>query len=128
MITSNVYTLFNEAKKQKGIAYAPYSNFHVGAALTTKDGKMFSGCNVENRSSGMTICAERNAIFHMISSGYKNPLMMVLTSDIEDQVTYPCGACLQVLSEFNKEMTIVCTDATGKLFEIFKVNELLNKC
>lgn len=80
-------------------AYAPYSKFHVGSALETEDGAVFSGCNVENASYGLTICGERNAIFQMIAAGQKQIRQIAIVAD-GDVVPYPCGACRQVINEF----------------------------
>ena len=80
-------------------AYAPYSNFHVGAALLTADGEIVVGCNVENASYGLTICAERNAIFNAVARGL-GPITAVAIVADGDDLPFPCGACRQVLSEF----------------------------
>ena len=128
LLPKNYSLLFRKAQAQKSKAYAPYSNFHVGAALSTVEGNIFSGCNVENRSFGLTNCAERTAIFNMISGGDRTPQTIVITSDTVGSVTYPCGACLQVLTEFNKNMTVVCTDSTGTLREVYTAVELFPKC
>jgi len=92
--------LFEEAKKASEMAYAPYSKFRVGAALLCKDGSIVTGCNVENRSFGLTICAERNAIASAITKGkIKFDAVAISTPDSVEPVG-PCGACRQVLSEF----------------------------
>lgn len=80
-------------------AYAPYSKFHVGAALLTHDGEIITGCNVENASYGLTICAERNAIFAAVARNIKNFRAIAVVAD-GDAIPFPCGACRQVLSEF----------------------------
>lgn len=80
-------------------AYAPYSNFHVGAALLGRDGQIITGCNVENASYGLTICAERNAIFAAVASNIREFKAVAVVADGE-VMPYPCGACRQVLSEF----------------------------
>lgn len=92
--------LFTEAEKAALHSYSPYSHFRVGAALLTEDGRIFTGTNVENRSFGLTICAERSAIVSAVSSGVKRFLALAIsTPDSEDPVG-PCGACRQVISEF----------------------------
>lgn len=80
-------------------AYAPYSKFHVGAALQLDNGEIISGCNVENASYGLTICAERNAIFHAVATNQRSFRAIAIVADGE-QLPYPCGACRQVISEF----------------------------
>jgi len=92
--------LLAEARKAADMAYVPYSKFHVGAALLCKDGSIVVGCNVENRSYGLTICAERNAIAAAITKGKITfDAVAIYTPDSVEPVG-PCGACRQVLSEF----------------------------
>ena len=81
-------------------AYAPYSNFKVGAALLATDGRIFTGCNVENLSYGLTICAERVAIGSALAAGVRNFLAVAVVADTSVPIS-PCGACRQVLSEFS---------------------------
>ncbi len=92
-------------------AYAPYSGFAVGAALATADGGIYIGCNVENASYGLTVCAERNAVAHAVVSGARDFVAIVVAT--ENGVT-PCGACRQVLAEFNPQMTVILVDAAGQ--------------
>lgn len=99
-----------DAQKQ---AYAPYSNYHVGAVAVTKRGESFSGCNVENASYGLTNCAERTAVFNAVSCGEREIETMILVS--KDGQAMPCGACRQVLNEFNPKMNIICLDDTGNV-------------
>ncbi|MGG7176516.1 cytidine deaminase [Clostridium paraputrificum] len=80
-------------------AYCPYSNFKVGAAALFEDGKIYTGCNIENASYGATNCAERTAIFNGVSQGNKSLKALALIGDINN-FTYPCGICRQVISEF----------------------------
>jgi len=92
--------LFEKARKAADFAYAKYSKFRVGAALLADDGTVFTGCNVENRSYGLTICAERTAVVKAVSSGFRSfKALAICTPDSEIPVG-PCGACRQVLSEF----------------------------
>lgn len=101
-----VEKLLEAAQKVKENAYAPYSHFHVGAALLTENGKIYSGCNVENTSYGLTICAERNAIFRMISDGERRIAEILVIGDTEEFLP-PCGACRQVMIEFSTNDTVV---------------------
>ena len=88
-------------------AYIPYSHFPVGAALECEDGTVFTGCNVENSSFGMTICAERTAAVKAISEGYTRFRRIVIAGNSED-FCYPCGACRQFLYEFSPDMEVLC--------------------
>ncbi|HCX74024.1 MAG TPA: cytidine deaminase [Candidatus Cloacimonas sp.] len=97
--------LIEQAKKASLNAYAPYSGFKVGAALLTKSGKIFTGCNVENSSYGLTNCAERTAIFKAVSEGEKEFEHLVIYVDSPKLFT-PCGACRQVISEFSQELPV----------------------
>jgi len=92
--------LLTEAKKAAEMAYAPYSQFRVGAALLCKDGSIFTGCNVENRSFGLTICAERNAIASAVTKGRITFEAVAISTPDSVEPVGPCGACRQVLSEF----------------------------
>ena len=94
-------------------AYVPYSEFPVGAALYTKNGEIFSGCNIENASFGLTNCAERTAIFKAISEGKKDFEYLVVTGNTEGPIS-PCGACRQVLAEFcDSKMPVLLTNQQG---------------
>lgn len=103
-------------------AYRPYSNFSVGAAVLTRDGEVFSGCNVENASYGLTICAERNAIFSTITQRGSVDIVAVYIVSDPDVPAAPCGACLQVVAEFGPQAQIsFVTDAgrtTTPLYEL----------
>ena len=102
-------------------AYAPYSRFLVGAALRAADGTIFAGCNVENASYGLTICAERNAIAQAVAAGMRDFTAVAVVS--ENGVT-PCGACRQVLVEFGPEMMVIVVDIRGRR-RIYTLAELL---
>ena len=112
--------LVQEAKAVRERAYAPYSRYAVGAAIATKRGSVFVGCNVENASYGATICAERGAIMQMVAAGERDPIACaVVTSD--DEPASPCGICRQVLAEFAADMPVVLValgsrqDETGRV-------------
>lgn len=160
--------LIEIAKKARENAYAPYSNFKVGAALLTKSGNVYKGCNIENASYGLTVCAERVAISNAISSGEKEFMKMAIVGgfaeeyiekvgeeveknigekdmyktkknekekikeiakrdiqEIED-VLIPCGACMQVMSEFNPNLQLILSDSKGKII-IKNLKELFPK-
>lgn len=91
-------TLVHKAVAAMRKAHAPYSKFRVGAALLASNGKVFTGCNVENASYGLTICAERNAVFAAVAAGVKSFVAIAVVA--ERQAPAPCGACRQVLAEF----------------------------
>ncbi len=110
--TSKLARIASEVRKQ---AYAPYSKFQVGAALESDEGKIFGGCNVENISYGLTICAERNAVFSAIASGVRSFRRIVIVADSKEPVT-PCGACRQVLSEFSEDMEVISINLQGHEF------------
>ena len=98
-LVMNLDALLEAAWEAKEHAYAPYSNFSVGAALLAADGRIFSGCNVENLSYGLTNCAERVAIGAAVAAGVREFLAVVVVADTGVPVS-PCGACRQVLAEF----------------------------
>jgi cytidine deaminase len=119
----DINELINKAKNAREHSYSPYSRFKVGAALKTKNGMVFTGCNIENSSYGLSICAEREAIFKAISAGERDFDTIAIVTD-SDKFTTPCGACRQVMWEFSKDMTIVVANLKGKKKE-FKIKELL---
>lgn len=109
-------------------AHAPYSKFQVGAALLTDQGEIITGCNVENASYGLTICAERNAIFHAVATGRRKFTAVAVVASGE-QMPFPCGACRQVLAEFCGPQTTVLIAPRAKLgaFDQSTLGELLPK-
>lgn len=116
-------TLIAQAEKAKEGAYVPYSHFHVGAALHCRDGRVYTGANVENASYGVTCCAERVALFKAVTDGAREFDAIAVTSDAEGP-TYPCGICRQALVEFSRDMDVICTGTRGER-DVKKINELL---
>lgn len=115
--------LMSEAERARKTAWAPYSNFYVGAALLTRSGRVFRGCNVENASYGLTICAERNAVFQAVSAGETEFVAMAVAGP-PGRGTPPCGACRQVLNEFGPHLPIIFRGA-GKRLRMLRVDQLL---
>jgi cytidine deaminase len=111
--------LANEARRR---AYTPYSNYQVGAALRTRSGRIFTGCNVENAAYPTSMCAERVAIFKAISEGEKEfDVIAVVTSNGGS----PCGSCRQVMAEFGLDTLVLIGDGEGRLLHESTLNELL---
>jgi cytidine deaminase len=120
----NIEKLIEESKKAREKAYVPYSNFQVGAALLTTDGKVYHGCNIENAAYSMCNCAERTALFKAYSEGDRDFKMLAVVADT-DRPCSPCGACRQVISELcPRDMKVVLTNLKGDILEI-TVAELL---
>jgi len=115
--------LIKKVKEAIKYAYAPYSKIQVGAALYCKDGKIYTGTNIENSSFPLTICAERVALFKALSEGTTKFPLLLLYSPQYDFIT-PCGACLQVLSEFAPEL-IIATMNQNEEFKFFPIRALL---
>ena len=115
--------LFERAREAQKRAYVPYSKFKVGACLLSSDGRVFDGCNIENASYGVTICAERCAICNAVNQGATRFIAVAVVGG--SAFAWPCGACRQVLNEFSDDMRVICgSDATGEL-RIAKLSELL---
>ncbi|MGL5096849.1 MAG: cytidine deaminase [Planctomycetia bacterium] len=107
--------MIRRAKAAAANAYSPYSKFRVGAAILTDDGRIYAGCNVENASYGLTICAERNAVFQMAAEGRRG-IRAVVVYTPTPKPTAPCGACRQVVNEFGPDALVVSTcDGPGVL-------------
>nr|XP_020828822.1 cytidine deaminase [Phascolarctos cinereus] len=121
---AQIEQLIRKSQEAKEFAYCPYSNFPVGAALLTLDGKIFSGCNVENASYPVGTCAERTAIHKAISEGYKEFRAIAVTTNVKDDFVAPCGACRQVMREFGKHWYVYLTKADGT-YQVKMVHELL---
>jgi len=115
--------LIEEATAARVRSIAPFSKFLVGAALQTDEGKVFTGCNVESASYGLTVCAERVAIWKALSEGERDFARLVIVADTE-QLTPPCGTCRQIIWEFCKHATIVLANLHGQKEEL-QVADLL---
>ncbi|MEO0092049.1 MAG: cytidine deaminase [candidate division WOR-3 bacterium] len=115
--------LINAAKQAAKNAYTPYSKFKVGSALLTNSGKIFTGANVENASYGLTVCAERVAVFKAVSEGQKKFKAIAIYTNTKDY-TFPCGACLQVLYEFSPKIQVLITNKSKKS-KVFSLSQLL---
>lgn len=120
----NKQQLVKEAIQAREKAYAPYSKFKVGAALLTKNGKIYHGCNIENSAYSMCNCAERTALFSAYGHGERTYEMLAVVADTEGPVS-PCGACRQVLAELcDKKMKVILTNLKGDFKEV-TVEDLL---
>ena len=118
--------LLQAAAKAREAAYAPYSRFAVGAAVLSVGGAIFTGCNVENASYGLTVCAERVAILKAVSEGERDIVAVAVVAPGESPAV-PCGACLQVMSEFGgPETLVVCATPDGERRE-HRLGDLLPK-
>lgn len=106
--------LINEARQAQEKAYAPYSEFSVGAALLTRDGNIYTGANIENSSFGLTVCAERVAIFKAVFDGVRSFQTIAITGSGTGYL-YPCGACLQVLAEFAPGISIIVSNEKNEI-------------
>ena len=115
--------LINIAVEASGKAYAPYSNFTVGAALECEDGSVYTGCNIENASYGCTNCAERTAVFKAVSEGNRRFRRIAVYAD-SDNYCMPCGVCRQVLNEFSPELEVLSVRGDGR-YVSYSLKELL---
>ena len=115
--------LIEAAKDGMKNAYVPYSNFKVGAAVLTKDGKIYKGCNIENSSYGATNCAERTAIFKAVSEGETKLTTIAIVSSSPD-FTFPCGICRQVMGEFMLNGELVLCNQEGEI-KTFTISDIL---
>lgn len=106
--------LIAAARAARENAHAPFSNFRVGAAVRSKSGRIFAGCNVENASYGLTLCAERVAIFKAISEGEREFDAIAVVTDA-DTLTPPCGACRQIIWEFCGDVPVILANLHGKI-------------
>ena len=123
-----VTKLIEEAKAAAKNAYAPYSGFHVGAALLTADGRIYRGCNIENAAFGPTVCAERTAIFHAVSDGVRDFSAIAIVGGANgcfDKFCPPCGVCRQVMAEFCKPSFLIHLGRADGAVQTFTLGELL---
>lgn len=118
-------SLITAAKQSRENAHAPYSNFRVGAAVRSSSGRIFGGCNVENATYGLTLCAERVAIFKAISEGERGFSSIAVVTDTES-LTPPCGACRQLIWEFCGDIPVTLANLAGKR-ETLQMKELFPK-
>ena len=116
-------SLLESAQAVKGNAYAPYSEFRVGAAVLGDDDRRFVGVNVENKSYGLTVCAERNAVAAAVVSGITHIKAVAIASDAEPPAP-PCGACREVLAEFNPDMNVLLVGSSRQVVR-YKLSDLL---
>lgn len=105
-------------------AYAPYSNFKVGAAILCKSGKIFSGCNVENSSYPISNCAERTAICKAVSEGERDFIAIAIVGGDLSEYCFPCGMCRQLIIEFNEDMNVIVAKSTND-YKVYKAGDLL---
>ena len=113
-VSDDIKKLITACVKAKDFSYSPYSKFRVGAALLTSDGSIVTGCNVENVSYGLTICAERTALVKAVSEGHRSFKAIAVTTDVVSNFTYPCGACRQFMAEFG-DFDVYLSIGDGKL-------------
>ncbi len=123
MTADEQQNLIAAAVEARNRAYAPYSNFPVGAALLTKDGRIVTGCNVENSSFGLTTCAERVAVCNAVAAGCKDFAALAIATSGGSP---PCGACRQVLAEFCDELPMLLVDAVQHdSLKVYNLSRLL---
>ena len=122
-MSDDLEPLIEEAKNARLHSVAPFSNFRVGAAVRTDSGKVYTGCNVESASYGLTVCAERVAIWKALSEGERQFTALAVVADTET-LTPPCGTCRQIIWEFARGATIVFANLNGQS-EVFHIADLL---
>jgi cytidine deaminase len=121
--TDAAQTIINAARTARERAVTPFSHFRVGAAVETEDGKIYTGCNIESASYGLTVCAERVAIWKALSEGERRFKRLAVVADTE-QLTPPCGTCRQIIWEFCRDATVIFANLRGDA-ESFRMSELL---
>lgn len=115
--------LIKIAMEAREKSYSPYSNFKVGAAVYTKSGKVFTGCNIESASYSPTICAERVAVSKCVSEGYKD-IEKIAVVGSDSSISHPCGVCRQFLVEFGKNIKVICARSIDN-YKVYTLEELL---
>ena len=125
MAASDPVRLIDAARRARDHAVAPFSRFKVGAALETGDGTIVTGCNVENATYGLTVCAERVAMFKALSEGHRAFVAIAVVADTEAP-TPPCGACRQIIWEFCGDIPVVLANLKGKV-EVLRMSQLFPK-
>jgi cytidine deaminase len=127
-MTAETDRLLAAARAARASAYAPYSSYRVGAALLTRTGDVFAGCNVENATYGATLCAERAAIAAMVAAGARDPVACLVLSSASEPAL-PCGICRQVLAEFARDLKVLAwaEDRRGRITakKTFRLSSLL---
>ncbi len=122
LATVVIERLVEAARRAQAAAYAPYSKFPVGAAVLAEDGRVFPGCNVENSSFGLTVCAERNAVAAAVVAGARPTAVAVVANGA---AVAPCGACRQVLAEFAAAMPVILATSAGGDRQVTSLDALL---
>jgi cytidine deaminase len=120
--TETFEKLIAQARQAREKAHAPFSNFKVGATLLAQNGESFTGCNIENASYGLTLCAERVAIFKALSEGERDFTQLAIVADTKE-LTPPCGACRQIIWEFCGDIPLILANLEGKI-EIIQMKEI----
>jgi cytidine deaminase len=115
--------LIKIAMEAREKSYSPYSNFKVGAAVYTKSGKIFTGCNIESASYSPTICAERVAVSKCISEGYKD-IEKIAVVGSDKSISFPCGVCRQFILEFGRNIKIICAKNIES-YKVYTIDELM---
>ena len=123
MSTEDIERLIAAARAARDCSLSPFSNFCVGAAIETEDGKIYTGCNIESASFGLTVCAERVAIWKALSEGERRFTRLAVVVDT-DPLTPPCGTCRQIIWEFCRDVTVILANLRGKV-ETVEMRDLL---
>ena len=118
-----IHSLIQRATSARDAAYAPYSNFKVGAAVLAADGRIFTGCNIENASFGASMCAERVAIYTAVAAGRRQLQALAVIADTPEPIV-PCGLCRQVLAEFSPDCQVIMANLQGN-YKILTLDQLL---